>query len=394
MGQLTPPPTTHDQLPTLNALRGIAALMVCTMHFSDVFQPQVGEWLRQHTSLLDNSYLWVDFFFLLSGFVLTHVYHQHFATGVQRPVLARYMWARFARIYPLHAAMLLVLVVRETFFTLIYILRNGADTWQADWLASAPDLPFTGSFSLLELARQLLLIQSLTQDTQHVSWNFPAWSIGTEWYAYLILPLWIALLYRPLTQGRWRVGVWLLLVGAGVAALGWIGSRNLHDLDIAGFWGLGRCIIESLLGMTTYAIYRNGNLHRLLHDTRFLLLLVAGLGLIMHSNAADAWAVPLFILLMLGCTRNQGAVLQLLESGPARRLGDLSYSIYMVHTPLRILLADSWRMLTKKPLDQSFSLGGSILVVLAGLMLVILFSALTYRWIEIPAQRWLKRRRG
>lgn len=381
---------TTDTLPALNALRGIAALMVCMMHFGDVWQPQVGEWVNQWTGFLDNAYLWVDFFFLLSGFVLTHVYHQSFRDGVRHDSLARFMWARFARIYPLHAAMLLVLLAREVFFTLVYIAKNGMHHWMQVW--PAEDMPLTGSFSLVELARHLLLIQSLTYDTQHVSWNFPSWSIGTEWYAYLLLPFIIALLYRPLIASRYAAATWLALIALATALLWQIGKNSPIDLDIAGFLGLARCVVESMLGMATYAIYRRGSASPLLQNSGFLLAVATGILLGMHFNVPDALVIPGFVLLMVGCTHNRTSVNRILESSVLRRLGELSYSIYLIHTPVRILLADAWRIVTRQQIELSFGLAGSFAVWLLGLVIVIGLSTLTYRWIELPAQRWLKQR--
>lgn len=375
------------QLPALTSLRGIAALMVCLMHFSETFQPQVESWLSAHTALFTNAYLWVDFFFLLSGFVLTHVYGEHFADGLGRPAFKRFLVARFARIYPLHFAMLAVLFARELVLVVLYLQSNGLESWRFG-VAHGETVPFSGSFSLVELLRQLLLVQSLTVDTQHISWNFPAWSIGTEWFAYLVLPLWIALGYRPLLRAR-PVAIWLALA-AGVLALAWIGRQTPYDLDIAGFWGLARCIIESQLGMVAYALYRRG-LPVAVHSSWLVLLVVAALVAAMHVGVTDALVIPLFVLLVLGCSRNHGVFGRVLAAAPLVLLGEVSYSVYLVHTPLRLLLADGWLWLTGHGPGDQFGLPGSIGLWLLGAALVVAVSWLTYRFIELPWQRRLRR---
>lgn len=375
------------QLPALTALRGIAALMVCLMHFSEVFQPRVEQWLSPHTALLANAYLWVDFFFLLSGFVLTHVYCEQFADGVGRPALKRFLWARFARIYPLHFAMLAVLVVRELALAALYLKHGGLEGWRLA-LHHGEAVPFSGSTAPGELLRHLLLIQSLTVDTQHVSWNFPAWSIGTEWFAYLLLPLWIALGFRPLARAP-AAAVWLALA-AGVSALAWIGRQTRFDLDIAGFWGLARCVVESLLGMVAYALYRRGP-PAFIQRSGFLLLTAATIAAAMHADVTDALIIPLFILLVLGCSRCRGPVGALLATPPLVLLGEVSYSIYLVHTPLRLLLADGWLAATGVSPGEQFGLAGSIALWLFATALVVAVSWLTYRGIELPWQRRLRR---
>ena len=69
-----------DYLPILNALRGIAAIWVVLFHMDVIlFYREVGTLLpKEWSGLLTQGYLWVDFFFILSGFIITHVYREHF----------------------------------------------------------------------------------------------------------------------------------------------------------------------------------------------------------------------------------------------------------------------------------------------------------------------------
>src|SRR5436305_824177 len=87
-------------LSNLTPLRGIAALLTVIFHI-DIFlgwemMPPGG------SPLLSHMYLMVDFFFILSGFIMCHVYGNRFLKDVRTTEFKKFMIARFSRIYPLH----------------------------------------------------------------------------------------------------------------------------------------------------------------------------------------------------------------------------------------------------------------------------------------------------
>src|SRR5271165_686586 len=100
--------SSKEQLPCLTALRGIAALWVVIYHYSVQCFPNLD--VRPHTYLIHKGYLAVDMFFMLSGFVLAHVYHRPFSESVTSRQYWRFIAARIARIYPLHLLVLLLFV--------------------------------------------------------------------------------------------------------------------------------------------------------------------------------------------------------------------------------------------------------------------------------------------
>ncbi|HEY5822737.1 MAG TPA: acyltransferase family protein, partial [Cyclobacteriaceae bacterium] len=107
-----------NYLTTLTPLRGIAAILVVVFHSNLM----LGAFIPTgYTHLIDDGWLWVDFFFVLSGFILAYVYTKDFSQSVKRSAYWKYMGSRFARVYPLH------------FFTLIIcaglamIIRSKAD---------------------------------------------------------------------------------------------------------------------------------------------------------------------------------------------------------------------------------------------------------------------------
>ena len=136
----------RTEISALTSLRGVAALTVLIFHVIPGFR----------------GYLAVDLFFLLSGFVLTHVYHEIELTWQSYFSFSK---ARLARIYPVHLMMLVVLL---------------------PMLDTRPD------FSSGGLLSSLLFMQS---PWHSICWNYASWSISAEWHSYLLFPI-LILNYR------------------------------------------------------------------------------------------------------------------------------------------------------------------------------------------------------
>src|ERR1700739_3484083 len=100
-----------EQLASLTPLRGIAAVWVVIFHFCWYF-PAVHP--ERYTGAVYKGYLAVDMFFVLSGFVITHVYKEGFARRVTGRRYREFLKARVARIYPLHITVLLLFVAIAT----------------------------------------------------------------------------------------------------------------------------------------------------------------------------------------------------------------------------------------------------------------------------------------
>ncbi len=104
-------------LPNLTPLRGIAALLTVIFHVDLYTGMGGGGLLRQENSMLISKlYLMVDFFFVLSGFIMCHVYGKWFSSSVDKSSFKKFTIARFARVYPLHFFTLLYLVALRIWF--------------------------------------------------------------------------------------------------------------------------------------------------------------------------------------------------------------------------------------------------------------------------------------
>ncbi|HXL54804.1 MAG TPA: acyltransferase family protein [Chitinophagaceae bacterium] len=91
-------PTTA-YISNLTPLRGFAALMVVVFHFEEL----IGRFVNANNSMfIRKGYLMVDLFFVMSGFIIFHVYNSNFRSSINRQSFSKFLIARFARIYPFH----------------------------------------------------------------------------------------------------------------------------------------------------------------------------------------------------------------------------------------------------------------------------------------------------
>ena len=169
---------TPTYLSNLTPIRGIAALLTVIFHV-DLMLGNGGDMLLKFSDsmFINRLYLMVDLFFVLSGFVMLHVYGQWFSQSVNRVDFKRFTIARFARVYPLHLAMLLITATIFGVSGLVGIPENTIIQTEN---------------SLYSFVTNLLLLQSMNLHTWF-SWDHASWSISTEWWMYMLFPF----LVRP-----------------------------------------------------------------------------------------------------------------------------------------------------------------------------------------------------
>jgi len=138
--------------------------------------------------------LGVDLFFALSGFILCHRYLAEMGPRLDRHRIASFFALRFARLYPVHLFMILVVAL----YAVALHVRRGDSLDRSD----------LGWRSLTE---NLLLVHAWWN--QPASWNGPSWSISLEWLAYLFFPFIVMLVWRIGSRGRSQGGIALFVVG-------------------------------------------------------------------------------------------------------------------------------------------------------------------------------------
>ena len=156
----------------LDGLRIVAACAVVVLHYSDYFKDQhFGRFMIDHTRHFN---LFVDLFFVVSGFVIARQYLDRVGDAAST---GRFLWRRIARIYPLHLATLAFYVV------IALALHSGL---------ARTDNP--ARYPLSDLPAQLLLLHAF--DGERLTFNFPSWSLSAEMFCYLLFPLVAAIAAR------------------------------------------------------------------------------------------------------------------------------------------------------------------------------------------------------
>ncbi|HRK25431.1 MAG TPA: acyltransferase [Beijerinckiaceae bacterium] len=355
----------------LDAWRGVCALLVTIVHIPVLHA-------LQGTQVFMNMQMFVDFFFVLSGFVMSHAYGRSLDGPVK---LEGFLIRRFGRIYPLHLAILLGFVALE-------LVKLGVLTLAK---MQVDGDPFTGPRSYATLASNLFLMQSFNLHGM-TTWNGPAWSISVEFYAYMVFAA--AVLFAGMRTALFTALATVALAGLVAFSPNYIFAT--HD------YGFLRCLYGFFVGCVVYqAVMRRGS-GRLAGTAAELgsVALLIGFMLLTGQNATSYLAPLVFAVVVYVFAFERGIVSKLLATGPAQALGLWSYSIYMVHMLIFTVEKMVLGLVAKKAI-----LGFAIVQVPTGrlwtfdnlaldtalftlqIVLTLAISKLTYDWIEDPWRR-------
>jgi peptidoglycan/LPS O-acetylase OafA/YrhL len=341
---------------TLTSARGFAAWWIVLFHFQDPIDPLVPQSVQ---ALIARGYLAVDFFFVLSGFVIALNYLAGFRT-VTGANVAHFLRLRFARIYPLHIVMLCAFL-----------------TIPAAILLASTQKAVDSQFDPAYFGLSVLLVQNWGF-TSTLGWNVPAWSISTETAAYLLFPLvaWLTLRWAT-TGGRALLACSLCLLT--VAAVFAITGNDLGGAIPQ--LGLIRCLAEFQAGLFLYRAWslrgRPGAV-----SAWVALAVAAGLITVVLAGAAPDFLVfpSACVLAIYALTCERAAFCRVLAWRPFVLVGELSYSTYMLH-----YFAKTW---------IKFLLVGRVpdaAVVLVYFAATAAGSVVLYGLIEVPSRRFLRR---
>lgn len=307
------------EIRALTGLRGLAALLVVLYHYVNFNGADGPSWL---IALIGHCYIAVDLFFVLSGFVMALSYGRLFSEGAWLPSLAVFLGRRLARIYPLYLLVCAILV-------LVVVVGHSDRLRPADLVFAAP--------------ANLLMVQSWFG---FPNLEAPLWSISTEWAAYLVFPLLLALARGPRIGALLMFAAAALLLGTLALSPGWqFHHPERHDGPLSLFGSpigmLGRCFAEFALGLLAFR-FRDGRPGRLLARSRASGGLIAlAVVALLFWTLGDLPLVACFVLLIVALSTDQGPVSAFLGSRVPYALGVWSYAIYLLHPLLRRL---AWKL--------------------------------------------------
>lgn len=308
------PSPAGSNLTQLTSLRFFAAVYVLAYH-------SVGIDGAPHliANFVKNGYLGVSFFFLLSGFILTHSY---FGKMSDRHEVRRFAIARFARIYPVY---LLALVVGLPLIT----------------------LPF--DYPLASLAT-LGLVQAWGPPTSALGffWNPPGWTLSIECFFYLVFPLLLPLLSRLANAALWAslavtVLIFAVMCLPGLGPTGYIAFSWMEQVPLP----LLR-LPEFIAGILCALLFRAGAFNRLHGDLAAIVAVAFTMATLIATSTAStgSFAAIGFVALIATCAVNDGLVQRALSYRPLLLLGNASYALYILQIPVRgwtlVIFAGEW----------------------------------------------------
>ena len=335
--------------------------MVMLYHFGPDFPP------GGITTFILRGYLWVDLFFVLSGFVMAYNYQAMFAGGYRLQAHLAFLIRRIARVYPLYA-----IVTLESAATLL-------------WRAHGPDKMHVP----VVLAANLAMVQA---------WGIApslagaTWSISTEWAAYLLFPLLAA---AALFSSHRAALATALVAIVSIAVLAVVPMDELA-FDFQGRGGpldiyssatpapLVRCLAEFTLGLLTLRAANRLSQHRIAGAGLAAFVTAAALLLLVAVPGWDVGAVLLFPVLLLCLSPQQGLLGRMLGARVPYRLGEWSYAIYLIHGKFTVLNDALSRALAN---DLPFA--GPLAAALTSAA-VIGCAAVIHACIELPCRRLLR----
>ena len=348
-----------EEIRSHTSLRGIAALLVVIVHFRSGLQGAID--LDQYTHFFAKGYLWVDFFFILSGFILCHVY----ATKPGNSILSatEFLWARFARIYPLHIATLLFLVCLQLLESAVYNKTVQYGEWSTFWM----NIFNIHGWGLLD----------------KYDWNFPSWSISAEIAAYLSFPIiCIGLLKAPrATFTFMSIAIALrviYLIAADDPRAGW--ERLVLTTSFPMFF----------VGVILYQFRETAKRMNERTMTTLQVFAIVLITLLLHKGGNDALIIAPFALLVFATQTDTGILSKLLTEKSLIALGLWSYSIYLLHIPVKRVMDNVWPKFVTSPLEltvEQSAAGGFIVLIIT----TIGAGAVSYIFFETPARRVLRK---
>ena len=353
---------TAVRLDALTGVRALAALWVMMYHFSYI--PFGALHLLENVPAVNAGYLGVDLFFILSGFIITHTHRRDAGSLMRRAVLGFYV-RRLARLYPVHLLMLVALLV---------IL------WLGHIFGVAANRP--EAFRPIDFFYNVILVQAWGVGTD-LSWNFPAWSISCEWFAYLAFPL-LAFGLTRITAPRAAIR-WLAVTIAAFVLAYWLFDFDLGE-SMNGSRALARIAFEFTAGALCCRLTELTNL-RTLPWTLLVLAATAVAVALSNTPARDLAIIGVSGVVIVAGRYGDNLVARFLALPLLVYLGEISYSLYMVHVPIRMTLGK----FAEHAIDRLGPGFEECLAAAAFCLITVAIAAAVYHLVEVPARRWVLR---
>ncbi|MFT4074003.1 MAG: acyltransferase [Asticcacaulis sp.] len=381
-------PSLHPQKARfyeLDILRGVAAILVITFHYKHFFLINMAIGFdyadMPFQGLLKPVYLYgqrfVELFFSISGYVFFWLYSE--AVASRRTSAVSFFVARFARLYPLYFVTFICVAIMQGIYVSLY----------------GVEYIYTGNTPVNFLLNLFMVHQWVPSAPQ--SFNGPSWSISVEVFLYLLF--FLVCYFR---QNRMLVLTGLFLLGAIFKYIHVMEpndfARGMPSFFLGGIvyygvrylcepqnirWRRGVTLtLAIVLPIIWIVSYMNGRVEPPADPSANLI------NYFLNTESFIYIVLPLSVM-MLGLMQDRWKT-RLLDRAHLHRLswlGDISYSIYLLHFPLQLALM---LVLSRWPLVQRVQWFGSPLAFVAFMATVMGLGWLSHRYFEMPTQRFLR----
>ncbi len=328
------------EIRALLGARALPPLILVLFHFCEGHGYRGAKWFDLPVA---RGYLWVEFFFALSGFVLTYAYGAQFSDLWRPRGYLGFLQSRLARLYPLHLAMLFLILLMLVTLRWIAAQHGYVSIYDERWHPICTVPTFIAN---------LFLVQAWNL-FPYLSWNGASWFVSVEFLLCLLFPL-----YLLIARGGRAAA--LCLIVAGGLALALLASPR-YGLDLTFHNGIWRGMAAFAIGVGLSVLYRfaldrgAGEWPEIV----FSLMQAAVIAVIPYALYDTGWshtqadiytALPLtFLVFVLAFDR--GIVAKALSTKAPRALGEWSYAIYIGQTPLLQFLRHAQLHLYPQPTD-------------------------------------------
>lgn len=351
-------PSDTKRIDELESIRGLAALIVVFFHI-----PKWNHFLD--IGIINNGYLMVELFFVLSGFVMFNAYAEKIAT---KKDLIRFQFLRFGRLYPLHLLFLgaFIFIEAAKYFAQLKLGISSPNTE-----------PFREN-NLTAIVQHVFLVQAIGPGGNPITFNVPAWSISVEFLTYLIFGASILLVRKIKDTVFFLFAIISLLM--------------LLTQITFGFDDLIHCLAGFFIGCLTASATKRLSIACPNYISPVILTAILAFLHIKTSRDYDLAIYFLTSALIISLVLSKGGVLKkILNFKVLTWLGSISYAVYMSHAAILWVANQTIRVILKRPeimigdvstpqLSKTDTLIAWVLIT----AIVLVCSTLVHRFIEKP----------
>ena len=367
---------TKPHYELLDGLRGVAALLVVWYHVFEGYAFAGGTLIES----INHGYLAVDFFFILSGFVIGYAYDDRWGKSL---TVKNFFKRRLIRLHPM--------VVMGAVFGVITFCIQGSEQWDGTHVATSMVM-WALLFAMFFIPAYPGAGYEVRGNGEMFPLNGPSWSLFFEYIGNILYALFIRRLStKALTVFVVLLGICLAcfaifdVSGYGMIGVGW----TLDSVNFVG--GLLRMLFPFSLGLLLSRNFKPVKVRGAFWICSFVLLVlfcvpyVEGVEPICMNGLFEAFCIVVVfpVLIILGASGN---TTDKTSTRICKFLGDISFPLYITHYPFMYLFY-SWLIE-----NQYFTFGETWQVALCVYVWNILVAYLCLKLYDEPVRRWLSKK--